>query len=36
LAGLIGVNVATVKKWERGDVRMGKKSWDKLMDIEKT
>jgi len=31
LAGLIGVNAAMVKKWERG-----KKSWDKLMGIEKT
>ena len=36
LAGLIGVNVATVKKWERGDVRMGRKSWDELTNIEKT
>jgi len=30
LAGLIGVNVATVKKWERGDVRMTKRMWERL------
>jgi transcriptional regulator with XRE-family HTH domain len=33
LAELMRVNAATVKKWERGQVRMTKRMWERLQSI---